>query len=163
MISFGTISEKVTLNNESSTSAPLKGFDGSGFAGGGGLVVNVYVLLECVAESNKPPVFERSIPDEPEVAPEGSSLDGCVRYLKASFSFLKGIVILAPCSSPLVINSTLAPGYLLDSVLFAFLMSEALIPDMPPLPALGVINDFGKRNAALTVTVPSALKTAPVS
>src|SRR5207244_4423510 len=78
-----------------------------------------------VAEENSPPVFDRFIETpEPDVTPDGDSLEGAVRNLKASFSVLKGTVIRAPESSPSVTIEILAPGYCFCSLAFAAAMSD---------------------------------------
>src|SRR6266704_2006288 len=81
----------------------------------------------------------------PEVAFEGLRVDGCVRKAKASFSFLKGIVIRAPVSSPSVTTVTLPPGYFFCNAVLAFAMSEALKPDTD-VPLLPCMSDLGHRN-----------------
>ena len=63
--------------------------------------MSVWPAVVWVAEEKSPPVFDRFIETpEPDVTPDGDSLEGAVRNLKASFSVLKGTVIRAPESSP---------------------------------------------------------------
>src|SRR5436190_663405 len=119
--------------------------------------------VECVADVNMPPVFDRfRLRPELEADAAGLSFDGCVMNAKASFSVLNGIVTKAPLSSPSATTETLPPGYLACSLALAEAISEGLKPDTDA-PFLPNIRDFGKRNFKPTLTEPSLPNVALVS
>ena len=108
-------------------------------------------------------MFDRFIETpEPDVTPDGDSLEGAVRNLKASFSVLKGTVINAPESSPSLMIAILAPGYCFCRLAFAAATSEALKPETDT-PLEPCISSLGNRSFRPTVTEPSALNVVLVS
>jgi len=116
-----------------------------------------------VAAVKRPPVLERFKPTpEPEVAPDGDSVDGWVRKANASFSVLNGTVMRAPCSSPSVTRATLPPGYFFCSCVLAVAISAGVNP-LTVVPLDPCIRAFGNSSLRPTVTEPSALKVALVS
>ena len=117
-----------------------------------------------VADVNIPPVLPRFRPRlEPgDCAAGGLSAEGLVRNANASFSFLKGIVISAPDSSPSLTAVTLLPGYCFCSWALAEAMSDGVNP-LTDVPFDPFISDLGNRNLRPTATEPSGLNVALAS